>query len=166
MMQIREKKNLACQLCGGAEAVRQIDWEAGDLSPLALCDPCRAELLATLAVEAAKARGAARQKAAAAAALSPAAEAVRREAATLTEAAFAEKYLTHPIDRVLFEYIRGYGQTDMDDEGSGMVVLIMDGTASAQEVTAHLAALSARGVVYPVPGRSGWYGADYTFCDD
>lgn len=166
MMQIKEQKHLDCQLCGGKEAVRQIDWEAGALSPVALCDVCRSELLAALAVEAAKARGASRLQVSPTAALSPAAEAVQREASTLTEAAFEEKYLTHPIDRVLFEYIRGYGQADMDGEGSGMVVLIMDGTASMEEVTAHLSALSARGIVYPVPGRVGWYGADYAFCDD
>ena len=54
----------------------------------------------------------------------------------------------------------------MDGEGSGMVVLIMDGTASEQEVVDHLAALADRGIVYPVPGKAGWYGADYAFRDD
>lgn len=165
-MQIRERKELTCQLCGASEAVRQIDWERGDLSPLALCSLCRAQLLAVLATEAAAEQGAARPKAAAAVKLSPAAEAVRQEAASLTEAAFEEKYLPHPVDRVLFEYIRGYGQADMDGEGNGMVVLIMDGTASEQEVVDHLAVLADRGIVYSVPGKAGWYGADYAFRDD
>lgn len=164
-MKIRAREEASCQLCGMSEAVRQIDWEAPDLSPLTLCDFCRAQLLAALAMDAA-AREAVKPKALAAVKLSPAAEAVRQEAASLTEAAFGEKYLSNPIDRVLFEYIRGYGQADMDGEGCGMVVLIMDGTASEEVVVERLAALSDRGVIYPVPRKAGWYGADYVFCDD
>ena len=165
-MKISERKELPCQLCGGTEAVRQIDWETDGLLALPLCGLCRAQLLAALATDAAEERGRARPKVSAAVKLSPAAEAVRREAASMTEAAFEEKYLPHPIDRVLFAYIRGYGQVDMDGEGNGMVVLIMDGTASEQEVVDHLAALADRGVVYPVPGKAGWYGVDYVFRDD
>lgn len=165
-MRIRERKEVTCQLCGASEAVRQIDWETGGLSPLLLCGLCRAQLLAALATDAAEERGMACPKVSAAVKISPAAEAVRREAASMTEAAFEEKYLPHPIDRVLFEYIQGYGQADMDGEGSGMVVLIMDGTASEQDVVDHLAALADRGVVYPVPGKVGWYGVDYVFRDD
>lgn len=165
-MKIREREDVSCQLCGVSGAVRQIDWEVSDLSPLALCDFCRAQLLAALAMDAAAEREAARPKISAEVKLSPAAEAVRQEAASLTEAAFAEKYLSHPIDRVLFEYIRGYGQADMEGEGCGMVVLIMDGTASEKDVVERLAALSERGVIYPIPRKAGWYGADYVFCDD
>lgn len=165
-MNIRAREEIPCQLCGASEAVRQIDWQVRGLSPLALCGFCRSQLLAALAMDAAKEREMARSKASVEGKLSPAAEAIRQEAASLTEAAFEEKYLPHPIDRVLFEYIRGYGQADMDGEGCGMVVLIMDGTASEQEVVDHLSALSARGVIYPVPRKAGWYGADYPFCDD
>lgn len=165
-MKISERKELPCQLCGGTEAVRQIDWETDGLLALPLCGLCRAQLLAALATDAAKERGLARPKVSAAVKLSPAAEAVRREAASMTEAAFEEKYLPHPIDRVLFAYIRGYGQADMDGEGNGMVVLIMDGTASEQEVVDHLAALVTCGVVYPVPGKAGWYGVDAVFRED
>ncbi len=165
-MKISERKELPCQLCGGTEAVRQIDWETDGLLALPLCGLCRAQLLAALATDAVTERGRARPKVSAAVKLSPAAEAVRREAASMTEAAFEEKYLPHAIDRVLFEYIRGYGQADMDGEGNGMVVLIMDGTASEQEVVDHLAALVTCGVVYPVPGKAGWYGVDAVFRED
>ena len=165
-MQIIEKNELTCQLCGTADAVRQIDWEKDGAAPIALCSTCRACLLAALANAAAEECGAARQVAPVMEALSPAAEAIRAEAATLSEAAFEEKYLPDAIDRVIFEYIHGYGEADMDGEGSGMVVLMMDGTASEQEVVDHLARLAARGVIYPIPGKAGWYGADYTFGDD
>ena len=165
-MKISERKEMPCQLCGGTEAVRQIDWETDGLLALPLCSLCRAQLLAALATDAVKERGLARPKVSAAVKLSPAAAAVRREAVSMTEAAFEEKYLPHAIDRVLFEYIRGYGQADMDGEGNGMVVLIMDGTASEQEVVDHLAALVTCGVVYPVPGKAGWYGVDAVFRED
>ena len=37
---------------------------------------------------------------------------------------------------------------------------------SADIILEHIDALSDKGLIYPVAGKTGWYGADYPFADD
>lgn len=95
---------------------------------------------------------------------SEAAKHVISEAATMTEEAFEEKYLSDVIDRVIFEYVRGYGQTELDGSAMGLLSIMTE--KNADVISEHIEALSEKGLIYPVVGKLGWYGADYPFEDD
>lgn len=165
-MRIVKREGADCQLCGAAHEVRRIDWENKAMAAVVLCASCRAQLLAALAVAAAEESRRSEGAQGQAQTFSEAALAIQAEAAKMTEEAFAEQYLDDTIDGIIFEYIRGYGKADMEGEGCAMVLLMMDGTVSDQMVAEHLAALEARGIIYSVAGKAGWYGADYPFLDD
>ncbi len=165
-MRLLEIRRASCALCGAENGVRVIDWEKETLTALPLCGRCRARLLAVLAEVAAEEVGAFEVAPTAVEVRTAAAEKIAAEAKTMTEDAFEAKYLGDTLDRVIFEYIHGYGETDMSGEGCAMVVLMMDGTSSEQEVSERLLSLAERGLIYPIVGKPGWYGAELTFADD
>ena len=78
--------------------------------------------------------------------------------------AFEEKYLTDMVDRVVYEYVRGYGQTELAGGAMGLLSIMTE--KSADIILEHIDALSDKGLIYPVAGKTGWYGADYPFADD
>ncbi len=165
-MRLMDSRRGVCSLCGGDQAVRVIDWEKEGIANLPVCFRCRAGLLAKLADAVAEEAGNPETLPVSPPILSEAAERIAAEAATMTEEAFETKYLQDTLDRIIFEYIHGYGETNMDGEGCAMVVLMMDGTASEQDVQEHLLSLTERGIIYPVTGKSGWFGAEFSFKDD
>jgi hypothetical protein len=89
---------------------------------------------------------------------------IMSEAAGMTEESFEEKYLADMVDRVVFEYVRGYGQTELDGGAMGLLSIMTE--KSADIISGHIEALSDKGLIYPVAGKPGWYGADYPFADD
>ncbi len=165
-MRLMEGQTAVCALCGAGSSVRVIDWEKGTLSELPLCARCRAKLLAALANAAAEEVGIPEAAQVAVAVRTEAAEKIAVEARTMTEDAFEAKYLGDTLDRIIFEYIHGYGETDMSGEGNAMVVLMMDGASSEQEVSERLQSMVERGLIYPIAGKPGWYGAELEFSDD
>ncbi len=165
-MRLLEGRAVFCALCGEENGVRVIDWEKGKLPALPLCTRCRARLLAALAATAAEEAETLESASVATTVRTEASEKIAAEARTMTEEAFEAKYLGDTLDRVIFEYIHGYGETDMSGEGSAMVVLMMDGTSSEQEVSDRLLSLVERGLIYPIAGKAGWYGAELAFADD
>ena len=82
----------------------------------------------------------------------------------MTEEQFEEKYLSDMIDRVIFEYVRGYEQTELDGGAMGLLSIMTE--KSADVVREHIDGLVDKGLIYPVSGKFGWYGADYPFVDD
>ena len=89
---------------------------------------------------------------------------VMAEAAAMTEEAFEDKYLSDEVDRVIFEYVRGYGQTELLGGAMGLLSIMTE--EGAEVVQEHIDGLADKGLIYPVAGKPGWYGADYPFADD
>ena len=54
--------------------------------------------------------------------------------------------------------------------GDGTKRVMAEAAAMTEEgsevVAAHIDGLAAKGLIYPVAGKPGWYGADYPFADD
>lgn len=160
-MKISVVNNEKCMLCGSEDNVLRIDWEKDGLQPLALCSSCRSELKEKFEVpEQAEPEKKTKENG-----LPAMTQKIADEAATLTEDAFGEKYLQDAVDRVVFEYIHGYGQMELDGAALSMMVLMLENVPE-QVVIEHLHGLLEKGLVYQVPGRHGWYGADYLFADD
>ncbi len=82
----------------------------------------------------------------------------------MTEEDFEGKYLSDETDRVVFEYVRGYGQTELLGGAMGLLSIMTE--KGAEEIRAHIDGLTEKGLIYPVAGKPGWYGADYPFADD
>ncbi|MBP5200447.1 MAG: hypothetical protein J6Z82_07340 [Schwartzia sp.] len=89
---------------------------------------------------------------------------VMAEAAAMTEEEFEEKYLSDTVDCVIFEYVRGYGQTELSGGSMGLLSIMTE--KGAEVVQEHIDGLVGKGLIYPVAGKPGWYGADYPFADD
>ena len=162
----------ACDVCGSSEKVRQIDFEQmGNAGNLKLCSLCRAELLSCLANAALDDISSNHKKTEIDIKKShddipEITKKLMREAKKMDEIAFEKKYLSDSIDLLIFEYIRGYGEADMDSEGTAIVTLMTDGMASETEVEKHVKSLCECGIIYPVEGKNGWYGAKYQFADE
>ena len=158
-MKIERVENGVCSLCGGTEDILAIDWGETELSSVLLCAGCRDELKENIRDAEKRTEEEAESK------LPALTEKIAAEAAQMTEEAFDEKYLQDTIDRVVFEFIRGYGRMEVDGPSMSMMVLMLE-DVSEEEIMEHLQSLAERGIIYPVAGKKGWYGADYPFLDD
>ncbi len=152
-LRLQELENGVCAFCGGQEGVRLAARDDGALA-IAICAACRAALstdsesLDTLQEPS----------------YSEAAKRVMEEAAAMTEESFGEKYLSDTVDRIIFEYVRGYGQTVLDGSAMGLISIMTE--QGAEIVASHIEELVKKGLLYPVQGKPDWYGADYPFADD
>ena len=151
-----EMKECACFFCGGHEGVQGIARDDGAAS-VAICAVCREEL-ATAWASGVLAKSEEEQT------YSNETKRVMIEAAAMTEETFEEKYLSDTIDRVVFEYVRGYGQTELDGNAMGLLSIMTEKVA--EEVEKHIEGLVEKGLVYPVAGKPKCFGADYPFADD
>ena len=124
---------------------------------VAICAACREELAATWAAGVLEPSETTQV-------YSDATKRVMEEAAAMTEEAFEEKYLSDVVDRVIFEYVRGYGQTELDGGAMGLLSIMTE--KGAEEVAKHIEGLADKGLIYPVAGKPGCFGADYPFADD
>ena len=158
-MKIERVEKGVCSLCGGADDVLCIDWGEAELPSVLLCAGCRDELKENIRDAEKCAEDASASK------LPPLTEKIAAEAAQMTEEDFDEKYLQDTVDRVVFEFIRGYGRMEVDGPSMSMMVLMLE-NVSEEEILEHIQSLAERGILYPVAGKKGWYGADYPFLDD
>ena len=155
-MKLKETKECACLFCGGHDHVQTVSREDGGIT-LALCAVCRAELMDAWA-SGSMVKQEERQS------YNDETRRVMAEAAAMTEEAFEEKYLADEVDRVVFEYVRGYGQTALDGGAMGLLSIMTE--RNAEEIQSHIDGLIKNGLLYPVVGKTDWYGADYPFIDD
>lgn len=155
-MKLIAMKECACFFCGGREDVQGIARDDG-AALIAVCGGCRRGLAALLADDAAEAEPKAQT-------YSEAAQRVMKAAAGMTEEAFGEAYLSDPVERIIFEYVRGYGTTELD--GSAMGLLSIMAEESVDVVSERLTKAVEDGLIYPVTGKPGWFGAEYPFADD
>ena len=65
---------------------------------------------------------------------------------------------------MIFEYVRGDGQTELDGGAMGLLSIMTE--KNADVISEHIKVLSDKGLIYSVAGKPGWYGADYPFADD
>lgn len=154
-MKIRATEECACIFCGGRDSVELIAREDG-AAMFAVCASCRKELITAwstgdLPEEAAQTYREETKR-------------VMAEAAAMTEEAFEEKYLADEVDRVVFEYVRGYGQTELSGGAMGLLSIMTE--KNAEDIQGHIDGLTEKGLIYLVAGKPGWYGADYPFADD
>ena len=155
-MRFRETEGCACLFCGGTDQVQVIARDDG-AAAFAVCAACREKIMeawsssAVVPVEKTQTYNEATKR-------------IMSEAAGMTEEAFEEKYLTDMVDRVVYEYVRGYGQTELAGGAMGLLSIMTE--KSADIILEHIDALSDKGLIYPVAGKTGWYGADYPFADD
>ena len=155
-MKLIDAKDCACLFCGGKEDVQMVVRDDGAAS-VAICTGCREELATAWASDV-LAQSEKEQT------YSDETKRVIEEAAAMTEEAFEEKYLSDVVDRVIFEYVRGYGQTELDGGAMGFLSIMTE--KGAEEVAKHIEGLAEKGLIYPVAGKPGCFGADYPFADD
>lgn len=157
-MRFRETEGCACLFCGGNDRVQVVARDDG-AAAFAVCAACREKIIAAWSSgvlpetteQAEQSYGDETKR-------------VMAEAAAMTEEAFEEKYLADMVDRVIFEYVRGYGQTDLSGGAMGLLSIMTE--KGADVVAAHIDSLTQSGLIYPVSGKPGWYGADFPFADD
>lgn len=152
-MRVSIGENDSCAVCERFGRVYRIEWGRDDI--LSLCDTCRKELIEKLKAPEDTGDGSA--------IINEAGWAVMMEAMRITEEEFDEKYLSDPVDMVIFEYVRGYGRTMIDDSAIGALAFMTE--TGAATVMSHINSLVERGILYTVAEKSGWYGADYPFSD-
>lgn len=155
-MKLIDAKDCACLFCGGKENVQMVARDDGSVS-VAICEACREEL-ATAWASGVVSQSEEEQT------YSDETKRVMAEAAAMNEEDFEEKYLSDTIDRVIFEYVRGYGQTELDGGAMGLLAIMTE--KGAEEVAKHIEGLVEKGLIYPVVGKPGCFGADYPFADD
>ncbi len=155
-MRVRETSECACLFCGGRDGVQVVARDDG-AAMVAVCAACRKELTEAWASD-----GAAQPETAQS--YSDASQKIMAEAAAVTEEQFEEKYLSDEVERVVFEYVRGYGRTELTGGALGLLSIMTE--KGAEEIRAHIDGLAEKGLIYPVAGKPGWYGADYPFADD
>ena len=157
-MRFRDTEGCACLFCGGSDQVQVVARDDG-AAAFAICAACRKTIIAAWSSgvlpdtteQAEQSYGDETKR-------------VLVEAAAMTEEAFEEKYLSDMVDRVVFEYVRGYGQTDLSGGAIGLLSIMTE--KGSEVVAAHIDSLAKRGLIYHVAGKPGWYGADYPFADD
>ena len=150
-MRFRDTESCVCLFCGGNDRV-QVVARDDVAATFAVCATCREKIMSAWSSDVTLHT------------YNEAAKHIISEAATMTEEAFEEKYLSDVIDRVIFKYVRGYGQTELDGGAMGLLAIMTE--KNADVISEHIEALSEKGLIYPVVGKSGWYGADYPFEDD
>ena len=154
-MKFRETEGCACLFCGGKGGVQMVARDDG-AAAFAVCAACRKEIMAAWSADAAPLETAQT--------FSDATKRVMAEAAAMTEEMFEEKYLSDMVDRVIFEYVRGYGRTELGGGAMGLLSIMTE--KNAEEIRDHIDGLAEKGLLYPVAGKPEWYGADYPFADD
>jgi hypothetical protein len=156
IMQFLDVKESACLFCGGNSSVMAVARDDG-AALFAVCATCREKIVAawtsSVTIQTERAQS-----------YSDETKRVIAEALTMTEEAFEEKYLTDEVDRVVFEYVRGYGQTALDGGAMGLLSIMTE--KNVEEIQIHIDGLIKNGLLYPVVGKLDWYGADYPFADD
>lgn len=157
-MKCRETKECACLFCGGSGQVQVIARDDG-AAAFAICAACRKELMTAWSSESFSEMAEQAQQS-----YGDETKRMMTEAAVMTEEQFEGKYLSDLVDRVIFEYVRGYGQTDLSGGAMGLLSIMTE--QGAEVVAAHIEGLAEQGLIYPVAGKPGWYGADYPFADD
>ena len=157
-MRFKETEDCSCLFCGGSDRVQVVARNDG-AAAFAVCAACRGKIVAAWSsdvlpemVEQIKQD------------YSEATNHVMAEAAKMSEEQFEEKYLSDIVDRVIFEYVRGYGQTDLSGGAMGLLSIMTE--QNAEVVQTHIDGLEKRGLLYHIAGSPGWYGADYPFADD
>ena len=157
-MRCRETGESVCLFCGGDNRVQIVARDDG-AAAFAICAARRKELMTAwssgILLEPAKQ---AEQS------YGDETKRVMEEAAVMTEEQFEEKYLSDIVDRVIFEYVRGYGQTELLGGAMGLLSIMTE--KSVEVIQKHIDGLIDKGLIYPVAGKPGWYGADYPFADD
>ena len=154
-MRFRDTESCACLFCGRNDRVQVVARDDGAVT-FALCATCRKIIMTAWSADVSTTETTH--------IYSEATKQVMSEAAAMTEEAFEEKYLADLVDRVIFEYVRGYGQTELNGGAMGLLSIMTE--KSAEVISEHIKALSDKGLIYPVTGKTGWYGADYSFRDD
>lgn len=149
----------SCSLCGGGTELVEIEWGKPDIEPMLMCAACRDELMKQMQAVEKEAPQCSEDG------YPSLTAAIAAEAAGMTEEEFDEKYLTDTIDRVVFEFVRGYGRLELDGQAMTMMVLMLE-NVSEEEISKHMSSLVERGIIYKVQGKKDWYGADYPFSDD
>ena len=158
-MKIESVEKGVCSLCASENDVLRIDWGEETIPEVLLCSGCRGELMENI-------REAEKDIADKTAdVLPPLTAQIAEEAAQMTEEEFDDKYLQDTIDRVVFEFIRGYGRIELDGPSMSMMVLMLE-DVSEEEIMKHLQGLVECGIIYRVAGKADMYGADYPFLDD
>lgn len=157
-MRFRETEGCSCLFCGGNENVQVVARDDG-AAAFAVCAECRNQIAAAWS-SGVLPETAEQEKQG----YSEATRQVMADAAKMTEEQFEEKYLSDMVDRVVFEYVRGYGQTDLSGSAMGLLAIMTE--QNAEVIQTHIDGLEERGLLYPVAGKPGWYGADYPFADD
>ncbi len=160
-MRFRETEGCACLFCGGNDRVQVVARDDG-AAAFAVCSACREKIIAAWSSGALPET--AEQAEQAKQVYGDGTKRVMAEAAAMTEEQFEEKYLSDMVDRVIFEYVRGYGQTDLSGGAMGLLSIMTE--EGSEVVAAHIDGLAAKGLIYSVAGKPGWYGADYPFADD
>ncbi|MBR1884933.1 MAG: hypothetical protein IJ812_00855 [Schwartzia sp.] len=160
-MKFGEAKGCACLFCGGNDRVQIMARDDG-AAAFAVCSLCRDKMISAWSTGAfVQASG---DEARTEQTYSDNAKHVMAEAAGLTEEQFEENYLSDLVDRVIFEYVRGYGKTALDGSAMGLLSIMTE--QGAEVVESHIAGLVAKGLIYPVAGKPDCYGADYPFAED
>lgn len=154
-MRFRDTESCACFFCGGNNRVQVVARDDG-AATFAVCATCREKIMTAWSSDVTLTETANTY--------SEATKQVMSEAAAMTEEAFEEKYLSDVIDRVIFEYVRGYGQTELDGGAMGLLSVMTE--KDADVISEHIEMLSDKGLIYSVTGKQGWYGADYPFAGD
>ena len=157
-MRLKETSECACLFCGGKGGVQVVARDDG-AAAVAICAACRKELMTAWSSGVMPEAAAQSEQG-----YSDAVKRVMAEAAAMTEEAFEDKYLSDEVDRVVFEYVRGYGQTELLGGAMGLLSIMTE--EGAEVVQEHIDGLTDKGLIYPVAGKPGWYGADYPFVDD
>ncbi len=155
-MKVISLKTGQCIFCGRNDGLKAVANDDESLR-LPVCAACQKELITMLSENTAESRD--EQQV-----YSDKAQLIMKEAASMTEEKFEEKYLTDVVDRVIFEYIRGYGKTELDGSAMGLLSIMTE--QGADVVSEHLQKLIEGGFVYPVSGQPDCFGADYPFTDD
>ncbi len=156
MLKIISLKTGQCIFCGGNKELKAVANDDDSLR-FPVCAECQKELITVLSANTAEPQDEKQV-------YSDKAQLIMKEAASMSEDKFEEKYLTDVVDRVVFEYIRGYGKTELDGSAMGLLSIMTE--QSADVISVHLQKLVEEGLVYPVSGQPDWFGADYPFADD
>ena len=157
-MRIMETEGCSCLFCGGNDRVQVVARDDG-AAAFAVCAACREKIIKAWASGELPETPEQMEQS-----YGDETRRVMAEAAAMTEEAFEDKYLSDMVDRVIFEYVRGYGQTDLSGGAMGLLSIMTE--KGAEVVATHIGSLVDKGLIYPVAGKPGWYGADYSFADD
>ena len=152
-MRIVDNNDAACLFCGGRKGVKTCARDDG-AAAVAICASCLEDISRKIPSPPTESEPI----------YSDAAKAMMAKASAMTEEAFEDTYLSDLVDRVIFEYVRGYGRTTLDGNALGLLTVMTE--KSADVLVAHILKMEEAGLIYPIAGSPGEYGADYAFADD